>query len=360
MLKLRPQHARRELLKHRPRQFRSDVARGLVAVQGDRIERTGGDYSAGLIRGVSICTRGEALGHSYWLDGEFIASVTDAIAARAKGIKARFTHPGISGDGLGTFLGRVKGPRTVGDKTIGDLHFSQAAHHTPDGDLAGYIMDLAAGDPDAFGMSIVFEPDWAAEDDFYDEHKTVVEQDDGSTRYEFISPDGDNKGNMPHARLKELRASDMVDDPAANPDGLFHREQQFAQEADAILTYSLGLCDAAPACVNFSVHPDRVKGFVTRFMEAHGLRLTKKDKETIRTTDDTVHRKLSNQRAECRQFIQAFGSIGSVWFSEGLTFEQARQRHTDKLTAENDAMRNRLAALSTYEEEPVSFVPFEE
>jgi hypothetical protein len=270
-------------LREAPRFLRAPVARGLTGEATGRVQRTGGDFGAGLIRGASLCTRGEALGHGLWLDAEFIQSVhASAADAGDKGFKARFTHPSLSGDGLGSFLGRFKAPRLSddGQKAIADLHFSQAAHKSPDGDLAEYVMDLADSDPEAFAVSIVFDYDRPAFEEFALEHGAYWDEDDWGPFLnfrEFKSPDPDNVKNLPHARLARLRAADTVDEPAANPDGLFHREQAIAVEADAVASYALGLSNAAPATRALSVDPDRVRAFVARFLDQHNLTLAPKE-----------------------------------------------------------------------------------
>jgi len=274
-----PAHAKLERLADRPR-YRRAGAKGLAAATAEqvRIEPSGGELRAGLIRGTSLCTRGEALGHDLWIDSQFIESVSTAGSSSGKGVKARFTHPGLSSDGLGTFLGWIKDCRAEGSKAVGDLHFSQAAHRTPDGDLAQYVMELAESDPEAFAMSIVFDPDYEAEGEFILANGGRMTASGYIDNSDFVSPDPDNTRNLPHARLAALRGCDVVDEPAANPDGLFHREQQFAQEAEGVLSYALGLSKTAPACVALSggigLHPERVKIFVAKFLDAHGLQLT--------------------------------------------------------------------------------------
>jgi hypothetical protein len=412
-----PQHARLEKLADRPRYQRTPASRGLAAggatdaSPAPRVTRDGGDYAAGLIRGVSLCTRGEALGHYRWLDSEFIASVADGSASSGNGVKGRFTHPSLSGDGLGTFLGRTKAARLDdrGERVLGDLHFSRAAHRSPDGDLASYVMDLAEGDPEAFGTSIVYEPDFEAEVDFALEHGAEEKEDEFGpyiSLKNFRSPDPDNTKNMPHARLKALRACDVVDEPAANPAGLFHREQQFAQEAEGLMSYALGLSPAAPAltALGSNVHPDRVKGFVARFLDEHELTIISKEKAmstptetpavdatqpqggagqsaTAEPTTDAEQPasgsqqaaggepapaptagdppKLSDGRAECQRFLEAFGPAGGTWFAEGLSFETAQAKHAETLTAENEALRKRLAdaGAAAGEETPLAFQP---
>jgi hypothetical protein len=270
---------RKPPLHTRPQFLRSSIARGLAA--GDQatpssaapVDPTGGDSGAGLIRGMAVITRGEALGHSMWIDAVFLQQVTDAINAQANGVKARFTHPGLSGDGLGKFTGRVKGASLDGDIVRADLHFSETAHETPDGDLAAYLMQLAGDDPDAFGNSIVFLHDWKAEEDFQIENGATWEETDWGEEIlvGFESPDPDNVHHYPHARLAQLRAVDAVDEPAANPAGLFHRGQETAQEAEALLSYGLGLTTERPAVHHFEVNPERLTGFMQRFLDRHGL-----------------------------------------------------------------------------------------
>jgi hypothetical protein len=287
-------HAKADTLRERPRRLRAGICRGLAkSGDGPPIVRDGGQFEAGLIRGVSLCTRGEALGHYVWLDKEFIASVSDTGRSAAKGIKARFTHPSLSGDGLGTFLGRFLNHRLSddGNQAIADLHFSQAAHKTPDGDLAEYVMDLAEADPEAFGTSIVYEFDRQAEQEFKAEHTVRVDDPETkSSAWIFQSPDPDNLQHLPHARLAVLCACDCVDEPAANPAGLFHREQQFAQEADAMMAYAVGLSPTAPAtaALTSGVHPDRVKAFVSRFLDAHNLTLVSKETSMTDASDTTA------------------------------------------------------------------------
>jgi phage major head subunit gpT-like protein len=79
--------------------------------------------------------------------------------------------------------------------------------------------------------------------------------------------------------LKILRAVDAVDSPAANPDGLFQDGQEIAADADALLSYSLGLRDEAPELVELGIDPDRGAGFVKRFLNEHGLEVVSKSDE---------------------------------------------------------------------------------
>lgn len=280
-----------------PGLFRSPVTRGLAKDEKSPVDRQGGRFKAGLIRGFAVITRGEALGHYAWIDRTMLEQVRDALnASGSKGIKARFTHPSLSADGLGSFLGRAIGPaRIVEDRVVADLHFSQSSHNTPDGDLASYVMDLAEQDPEHFGTSIVFEHDRDSERAFEDEHTKETTEGPGRRKrpaYEFVSPDEENVNNFYHVRLKALRAVDAVDEPAANPKGLFSRGQEVAREADALLAYAVGISEEAPAVAAFDVHPDRLASFVSRFLDSHNLEIRSKEEPMAEGT------KADGQQAE--------------------------------------------------------------
>lgn len=262
-----------------PRMYRGAVARGLKS-ESKPIDRTGGDFGAGIIRGASLIARGEALGHGMWIDNTMLKQVESAVRDTGdKGTKGRFTHPGMSSDGLGKALGRWKNGRVDGDVTRADLHFYQSAHHTPDGDLAEYVMDLAEEDHGAFGVSIAFDPDFGEEDRF------IAENEDAKGN--FVSPDKDNEGNLPHARLAELVAADCVDEPAANPSGLFHRGDELAGIGNRVLSWCFGLSDAAPDALEIGIDPDRLRQFVQRYLQDNGLALfsTRRARERMRALE---------------------------------------------------------------------------
>lgn len=187
------------------------VERGTANLAAGRAPAGPDPKTRKVLPGVAIVTRGEALGHGSWLDGAFLRQVADAINAAPAGIKSRFAHPLLT-DGIGTFLGRVKNARVDGDVVRGDLNLFATAHDTPDGDLAGYVMRLAEEDPTAFGLSISFLRDIDAEGEFLAAN---------SRRGRFASPDQRNVESYPHVRLKTLLAADVVDQPAANPAGLY-------------------------------------------------------------------------------------------------------------------------------------------
>lgn len=146
------------------------------------------------------------------------------------GTKSRLSHPTMSDDGIGKFLGRAKNARldTVKLNRDGeivllhcvraDLYFDESAFKTPNGDLATYVMDLAESDPDAISSSVVIDPE-------------VVEQLDSKGR-----PVLDENGNAkpPLWYPLAIHASDIVDTGDA-VDGLLSASGvNFAELPDGI------------------------------------------------------------------------------------------------------------------------------
>jgi len=176
----------------------------------------------------AVIRRGEALGHGLWIDSAFCSDVaTHLTELGTKGLKARFGHPDMCSAALGTFLGRWKSGHTDDDGVVrATLHLSSTAAESPKGDLRNYVEEMAAKEPDHFGTSIVFARDWDAEDQFTENN--MAEEDEtnnagqptGNKVRSFKSPDPENVKNLRHARLSELHAADLVDDPAAT-DGMF-------------------------------------------------------------------------------------------------------------------------------------------
>jgi hypothetical protein len=285
------------ILKTNTTWLRGPITRGISG----RIERDGGDNGAGLIRQLAVVTRGEAIGHDVWLDRFFVRSAQREINEAAAGIKSRFTHPGMSGDGLARFLGRVSNAKlgAAGDIVRGDLHFSETSHKTPDGDLAEYVMDLAEQDPAAFGASIVFQHDEDAEDAM-------------QTATGGKSADKRNEGNLRHARLKAgtLRAIDAVDEPAANPGGLFHAGDAVASQAEGLVSYALGLTEDLGDEIfdAFDVDPDRLRRFVVEFMDRHGLALVEAGEDLDGIKARMGHERGIRMAAEAREILDGLRS----------------------------------------------------
>ncbi len=317
------------------------------------------------ILGVSLITRGEALGHSEWIDTEFLSAVAEAANSKAgRGLKARFTHPSLSADGTGKYLGYYTNARVDGDQVLADLHLSKAAKKSPDGDLVEYVTLLAEYDPDMFGTSIVFERDLDAEDALIAQYQV-----DGKG---FVSPDKDNQNNYTHCRLAKLRACDVVDDPAANPGGLFSSGQDIAKEADLLASYVIGNENAeCPTFEKLPINPDRAKQFFARYLQNNGLEIVNKEPEAMsdeNKVEDKPKEKTADEfRAdfleEQKKYTEKFGAErGLEYFNSGKGWEAALEaelsfsRETitkrDKTIADQE---EKFAQLNMGEEEGAEF-----
>lgn len=218
----------------------------------DRTQRT--------IHDVAVCCRGEATGHDLWIDHEFLDQVARAINADGE-VETRRTH-------YGQPVGHVTAARLDAGTVRADLHLDSD-------DQADYLLRLAIDDPAAFGLSVAFRRDTGAEELFASEH-TDPETGD------FRSPDPANVEHLHHIRLHALYAVDVVDEPAANPAGLFHVPRE--TELDGILRYAVGLTNAAPADNPLGIHPDRLREFLTRFLTNHGLAIRPKPQGRAKAT----------------------------------------------------------------------------
>lgn len=169
--------------------------------------------------------------------------VSHGNAARG-GLKARFTHPDMSSDGLGKFLGRARNftlgtaldartGRTV-QAVRADLHFDKTAHETPSGDLAKYVMDLAESDPDAISSSLVIKP-------------IQFIPDGKGGMLELDEDDDPPRGVTPLWRVKALHASDIVETGDA-VDGLLSAPLSAEQLASAL---SVGITPELQAALKF-------------------------------------------------------------------------------------------------------------
>src|SRR5262249_10273355 len=104
-------------------------------------------------------------------DREALSMIVEQMNAHKHGLKSRFGHPGLSSDGVGTYLGRSRNARlssVVVERKGGpaelaavraDLFFATSASKSPDGDLADYLMSLAEEDPAAVSSSLVIDPE---------------------------------------------------------------------------------------------------------------------------------------------------------------------------------------------------------
>ncbi len=296
----------------KPTIFRAGVVKGFDTKP--ELSREGGEFGAGYIKNFAVITVGEALGHGAWVDNEFVEQVAQELAKTKKGVKSRYTHPNQCGDSLSKGLGRVFYRSDGAGKVRGDLHFWKAAHKTPDGDLAGFLLDMAEDDPEAFGASISFMRDPEAEELFAMQNP--------------ISPDRENENNYPHVRLGKLRFIDIVDEPAANPDGLFHRGGEVAN-AESIMEYALGIREDRPSDCDtiFGIESDRLLNFVSTFLNTRGLQVVKINFEG--QDEPIVEDQLSEGVVESIEEAPA-----EETFSEGISAEELEEESKEEVVSE--------------------------
>lgn len=393
----------------KPKVHRLQSSKNVTALGA--IDPAGGRYGAGIAPGVSLCTRGEALGHNAWIDATMLQQIADQCNANAKLLKSRFQHPDLCADGTGKALGTIENASVVGDQVIGDLHFYQTAHKTPSGDLAGYVMSFCVEDPANAGLSIVFEHDCDAEELFEAENTQEVKWTDGEetlTEVRFVSPDPLNVNNLPHARIKNLCAADFVDDPAANNGGMFHRQNELMNHANAILDFATGKSSVAPkTSSSFSIAPERVKEFLGKYLAKNGLIIQRKEQQMgtpveqpkpdeenpdesdaveqpgdqptgdqpatetptepapedppencddTETEDGKTMPKEACSAEKLAKFVSKFGAEnGSKWAIEGITYLGALERHCDAMSTELKDANDRLVALGQSGTKPFKF-----
>ena len=159
------------------------------------------DAEKGVIYGVVLAQKGMNKNGTYFSE-RFLNELKDKGEERGY-IKARFGHPTMCNNSLGSYIGRYKNFRVEDEKLFGDLYLDEIAKDTNvEGrgiTMYDYIMRMAQSNSDMFGNSIVILANYVIEE--YEE-------------------DGEKKEADGH-ELIEWISSDLVDDPAAT-DSLFH------------------------------------------------------------------------------------------------------------------------------------------
>lgn len=215
------------------------------------------DKEQGIIRGVTIARLGPAKGHEGFIDRTFLLQVVENAATKPAGIKARFGHPNMCNTALGTYLGRFKNYSYANDKVNADLFLDSTARNTPGGDLYTYVLDMAEQNPDMFGASIVFE---IADSVFLEE-----EVDGEKVQKEYF-------------RLRDLRATDIVDEPAAT-EGLFSVRMGGIEALPGIATQFL---DENPQLLELLFSkPDTLVEFLTNYLSNSNMNFSEKIRQNF-------------------------------------------------------------------------------
>jgi hypothetical protein len=148
-----------------------------AAATGSRVDR-----EAGVLRGVSVITAGvEAKGHGIWIDQTSLEMVKASAETYVDGLQVKSDH----GSGFGEIEGVLRDFVIDGNQLRADFHLIKS------GEEYERIMEMAEMMPSSFGLSIEF---------------SGVSEEIDEYRY---------------ARPVEIYAVALVDQPAANPSGLF-------------------------------------------------------------------------------------------------------------------------------------------
>jgi hypothetical protein len=202
------------------------------------------DRKANIIFGANLMQVGDLNdgdARPWTVDAETLSQAQQFMSRGNNGSKARFTHPNMSSDGMGSYLGRWKNVRVDGGTLRGDLHIADAAFKSPQGDLGTYVMDLAESDPEAFGVSLATRLDQKDLEEF----------------------DRKRTGKKWPMRFSDIRAGDIVDEPAATRGGMFDLTtpdlRNLPAQATVLLSTYFG--DAEPEVVR-----GRINAFLDRYL----------------------------------------------------------------------------------------------
>ena len=213
------------------------------------------DRDNGIIRGVSVFQAGvEASGHGVMGDIKTVDQLVRLGNSKPNGIKSRLGHPGFSEDGTAKQLGQFRNFRKNTDETrlLGDIKFLDSARKSPafSTDVVEYMMSMAEEAPTQFGASIVFLG------------KPVEIGEDGNEYQVNRMPDGiEPTTEFPVIRIREFRAADFVDSPAANRSGLFMALNEGYSAGEAELHFA----EIDQYLSDAGISPDKAYQFMQRY-----------------------------------------------------------------------------------------------
>ncbi|MFO7899376.1 MAG: hypothetical protein R6V58_09975 [Planctomycetota bacterium] len=309
------------------------------------------DWDTGEIKGISLITKGPALGHGFEIDDTTLTQVHDGLKAMgARGMKSRITHPetfGLFGGGedpLTCYVGRIRNSRREGDQVRVDAQIFNFADNLP-GKRGSrkFLLGVAEEDPAGIGMSIVFERD-----------------DDEEIRDE----NGELIGRA--VRVKEMVAGDFVGDPAANPGGLLSEgrgqtgpasgsptRRQEDEEMDKLRTFlaGFGMENAEEAT------PEQMQAYIEKLGSADRAKVEALESEIAELksklddggetpsepvdVEETVKSALARERERVREVLslaEEHEDIDRSWL-EKMAYEGRTKVGVASLIAESEQMR---------------------
>ena len=333
-------------------------------IRGDFI---GVDRENETIMGAVVIQAGQLNDDRPWhIDAETLEQVVEFGNKRNKGLKARFTHPNMSDDGMGKMLGKWTNFRIDGDVVRADLKISPRADESPVGEIGSYVLGLAEDEPEYFGVSIVSELD----DSMYEDDSELYDEETGTTAF----------------RLSALYAADVVDEPAATRGGLF--DSNGLPDLPAMVTKVLDthFPEATPQELL-----SRFEGFLQRYFDDSSLSFNVASKEqsmsdnvNVNTDDvqlsqevvetateapelsevvvepsvDVVEESPAFDRDFGQKMLERFGAEGLELAFKGLNEVQIVEHFSDAKDAEIESLKQEIEALKSFKgEEALSGAP---
>jgi polyhydroxyalkanoate synthesis regulator phasin len=223
------------------------------------------DAEAKRVNGAAILQLGslaEGDARPWFIDEMSMAQALSLAGSFQKGLKARWTHPNMSSDGLGNYLGRWRNFRLSesGDTLLADLHLARTAFRGGDESRGQWVLDMADDDPEAFGVSLAPRSlDLAAME--------REETEDGKQPMRFLS----------------LTAADVVDEPAATRGGLFGGQLSVATAPAAATQFLDVMFEDADA----DVIRERAAAFVETYLSTRFGGAVNHDKEPEMAQEET-------------------------------------------------------------------------
>lgn len=164
------------------------------------------DAAASVIYGVSVMTIGDAKGHNMLIDETTLKQALSVAQEHKDGIKVKFG--GDHKAGVSDVNGTLKAFRIEGDQLKADLHLLKSDVRN------AKVIEMAQTMPDEFGLSMVFSGDHVYSKD--GKAISKVNEEEAELR----------KLETKISRCHEIYSVDLVSDPAANPNGLFNKQNQ--------------------------------------------------------------------------------------------------------------------------------------
>ena len=234
------------------------------------------DTEAGVIRGVSLITKGPALGHGVMIDDKTLEQVKTAAEQYAGGLKVKLDHSGGAGD----IVGYIDALRIDGEKLLGDLHLLQNSPHR------AYILEIAQRIPDTFGLSIAFSGPSEKSSD-----KLTTLQ-----------------------RCSEIYSVDLVSEPAANPSGFFARKLKQLQtgeieQPEAKIEIELPMNDDMKKAIEGMIQ-SAMMGMSDKIAKLESMLPTIEDKPAAMSAQNEVVQLAANTAAlaAVKEFAKSFGA----------------------------------------------------